>query len=135
MLIKNNVLAVARCICTFFFPLYVAVGNVLLFFLQENRRLKNENVEIVRENLRLKNEVELRSPQKYAFSVICYWMAFFCQSLLLKIVNKLHQNNMYTSKDLKQKITLVHMCYNNNESKKSRNKLIYRDHHLNSFTG
>ncbi|XP_056411545.1 ORC ubiquitin ligase 1 [Hyla sarda] len=32
---------------------------------EENRRLRNENIECVRENLRLKNEVDLRSPQKF----------------------------------------------------------------------
>ncbi|XP_069828436.1 ORC ubiquitin ligase 1 isoform X2 [Dendropsophus ebraccatus] len=32
---------------------------------EESRKLRNESIECVRENLRLKNEVELRSPQKF----------------------------------------------------------------------
>lgn len=39
----------------------------LFFFFKANKKLKLENGGLVRENLRLKAELDNRSPQKYVF--------------------------------------------------------------------
>lgn len=46
-----------------YFSLYLIIFN----FFKANKKLKLENGGLVRENLRLKAEVDNRSPQKYVF--------------------------------------------------------------------